>query len=70
MNEEILSKKLSAKGKTYFFDLKKSKNNNIYLQITESRAPDKEGKRQRFNIIVFQEDLENFKKVLAEIKVD
>lgn len=69
MNGEINSQRLSSKGKTYFFDVKKAKNESLYLQITESGMPDKNGVRKRNTIIIFPEDFENFKSILKNIKL-
>ena len=60
---------LKLKGKTIFFDIYKAKNDSQYLKITESRF-DKETKQsKRYSIILFKEDIEDFKKTLDKINL-
>jgi hypothetical protein len=59
MNEkEIYSTKLKKGNRTYFFDLKRSNNENLYLNISESKKTDSGFKRS--NVIVFEEYLGEF----------
>lgn len=65
----ISGQMLKLKGKTIFFDIYKAKNDSQYLKITESRF-DKETKQsKRYSIILFKEDIEEFKKTLDKINL-
>lgn len=66
MQESIYSKRLQCGGKTYFFDVRKTKSGDKYLQITESRLKE-DGERLKGNIVVFNEHLGGFIKTLVEI---
>ena len=55
-NSEILK----AGAKTYFFDLKMTKDDKPYLLITESRFSGEEGERERNTIVIFPEQAEEF----------
>ena len=64
---KISGQMLKLKGKTIFFDIYKAVNDSKYLKITESRF-DKETKQsKRYSIILFKEDIEEFKKTLDQI---
>lgn len=66
--EEIVKSRIFRCGKrTYFFDIKKAQTGKKYLQITESRLVEEGGKRKRNNIIIFPEDIENFKSIFNDI---
>ena len=58
-HEKIYSDKVLAGNRTYFLDLKKTVAGKLYLQITESRKVE-EGKFERHNILIFQDDIPNF----------
>lgn len=67
--EKISGQMLKLKGKTIFFDVYKAKNDSNYLKITESRF-DKETKQsKRYSIILFNDDIEEFKKMLNSISL-
>jgi hypothetical protein len=60
------SRMLKAGKKTYFFDIKETKEGKPYLLITESWYKDDEGKKpDRNNIIVFPEQAKDFALVVA-----
>lgn len=65
--------KISAWQRTYFLDVKESKNGSKYLIFTESRK-NKEGKFDRQRIMIFKDDLqpvlEALKKVAPELGVN
>ncbi|MBI5127675.1 DUF3276 family protein [Candidatus Roizmanbacteria bacterium] len=68
--QKISGQILKLKGKTIFFDVYKAINNSNYLKITESRF-DKETKQsKRYSIILFKEDIEDFRKTLGEINLE
>ena len=61
--EEVFSKPVKAGKRTYFFDVKKTKNNDYFLTITESkRVFDTEDKPtyEKHKIFLYQEDFEKF----------
>jgi len=64
-NEE--SKTLKAGAKTYFFDIKRTKDEKPFLVITESRFKGKGEERERSTIIVFQDNAEEFERTVSEM---
>ena len=54
------SKTVKAGSKTYFFDIKETKEGKPYLLITESRFKGEGEERERSSIIVFQENAQEF----------
>ncbi len=62
----IYSQNLKTKGQTYFFDVKAAKNGNKYLNISQSWI--KDGQGHRGTITVFQNDMQEFLKVMAEVQ--
>lgn len=54
----LFSEKVAAGSRTYFFDVKRSKDGAHYLVINESRQKDGSFEHQR--IMVFAENLEPF----------
>lgn len=61
------SKILKCPNKTIFFDTYAAKNNSKYLKITESRFNKETKQSVRYSIILFKEDMEEFKKTLGKI---
>jgi len=51
---------LKAGGKTYFFDIKETKEGKPFLVITESRLKGEGEKPERSSILVFQENIQEF----------
>lgn len=68
MNEdkEIDSIKISAGKRTYFLDVKQTSKGAKYLQITESKRIDK-GEFERYEIIVFEENINKIVEALRKI---
>ena len=64
--EELFSKKVKAGRRTYYFDVKENVNSDKYLIISETKAVDF-GKQDRFRIMVFPEDIENFQEAFMEV---
>jgi hypothetical protein len=62
----IFSKELKTKGKTYFFDIKQAKSGSKYLAITDS-SMNKEGKKFRSTVTVFDNNIKDFLAVLEEV---
>ena len=61
------SKTLKTSSKTYFFDIKDTREGKPYLVITESRFKGKGEDRERQNIIVFQENAQDFSEAVSEM---
>ena len=59
MEKEIHSEQILAGKRTYFMDIKETAKGDKYLVITESKKIE-EGKFERHNIMIFQEDIETF----------
>jgi hypothetical protein len=64
--EELFSKKVKAGRRTYYFDVKENVNSDKYLIISETKAVDF-GKQDRFRIMVFPEDIDNFQEAFMEV---
>lgn len=66
MNEEVYKSTLRAGSRTYFFDVKKASTGKLYLDINESKKkPD--GTFERHSVMVFPEDIKQFKNEIVEI---
>lgn len=68
--EEVYSKPVRAGRRTYFFDVKATRNDDYYLTITESRK--KQGKDGSFfydkhKIYLYKEDFGKFAEGLEEV---
>ena len=69
-SEDVFSKPVRAGKRTYFFDVKATKGNDYYLNITESkRRVDKDGKFvfDKHKIFLYKEDFEKFAEGLQEV---
>ena len=69
MSETLKQWRLKSAGsRTYFFDLKETRNQNTMLQITESKpkGKDEDGFEQN-RIFLFSEDFEAWFKTLGEV---
>lgn len=67
--EEVYSKAVKAGKRTYFFDVKATRNNDYYLTITESKKKfDKDGNPsyEKHKIFLYKEDFEKFSEGLDE----
>jgi hypothetical protein len=73
-NDEVYSKVVKAGKRTYFFDIKSTKGNDLYLTLTESKKVNDNGREsfQKHKIFLYKEDFEKFKDgfddVLAKIE--
>ena len=63
------SRTVRAGSITYFFDVKKTRENKPFLVITESRFKGEGKDHERKTIVVFQENIKEFAEVLNEIAV-
>lgn len=57
--------KIKAGKRTYFFDLKTTKDEKYYLEITESKNIG--NSFERYSIMIFQEEFDKFKEALNTI---
>ena len=68
--EEIYSKAVRAGKRTYFFDVKATRNNDYYLTVTESKKRfDNDGNQnfEKHKIFLYKEDFEKFSEGLDEV---
>jgi hypothetical protein len=57
---EIFSSKVSAGGRTYFFNVKENRHGDLFINLVESKLQENGGGFERRSILVFEEDLEQF----------
>ena len=67
MEDKNESKTVRAGSTTYFFDLKKTKEEKPYLLITQSRFKGENEERERVSIAVFPEQAEEFSNTIKEM---
>lgn len=68
--QEIFSQTVRAGKRTYFFDVKATRNNEYYLTITESKKRfNKEGRQyfEKHKVFLYREDFEKFRDGLTEV---
>mgnify|MGYP000362422322 CR=1 FL=1 len=68
--DEIFSKAVRAGKRTYFFDVKTTKGNDLYLTITESKKKtnhDGKSHYEKHKIFLYKEDFESFQNALAKV---
>ena len=65
---EVFSKVVRAGKRTYFFDVKSTKGNDLYLTITESKKAMVDGREvyQKHKIFLYKEDFEKFQEGINE----
>ena len=66
MNENNQSKQIKARGRTYFLDIRKTKEGKTYLRITESHKGEGD-KFERTSVNVFPEDAGEFAQAVSEM---
>ena len=68
-NNEVYSKVVRAGKRTYFFDVKSTKGNDLYITITESKKSFVDGREtyQKHKIFLYKEDFEKFKDGLDDV---
>lgn len=66
--EEVFSKVVKAGRRTYFFDVKSTRGNDLYLTITESKKTTEDGMErfEKHKIFLYKEDFEKFEEALKE----
>jgi hypothetical protein len=68
--DEIYSKSIRSGKRTYFFDVKSTRQDELYLTITESKkrfSPDGSFQYEKHKIFLYPEDFGNFAGLLAEM---
>ena len=67
-NSEVYSKVVRAGKRTYFFDVKSTKSNDLYLTVTESKKTTVDGREsyQKHKLFLYKEDFEKFQNGLAD----
>jgi len=67
-NSEVYSKVVRAGKRTYFFDVKSTKSNDLYLTVTESKKTTIDGREsyQKHKIFLYKEDFEKFQDGLMD----
>jgi hypothetical protein len=68
--EEIFSKTIRAGKRTYFFDVKSTRNNEYYLTITESKkkyADDGNFRYEKHKLFLYPEDFDKFTDTFNEV---
>lgn len=68
-NDEIYSKVVRAGKRTYFFDVKATKGNDLYVTLTESKKTFVDGREgyQKHKIFLYKEDFEKFENGLRDV---
>lgn len=68
-NDEVYSKVVRAGKRTYFFDIKSTRNNDLYLTLTESKKTTNDGEVSfmKHKIFLYKEDFEKFKDGFEEV---
>jgi hypothetical protein len=72
---EVYSKVVRAGKRTYFFDVKSTKGNDLYITLTESKKTfndDGKDNYQKHKIFLYKEDFEKFRDGLEDVltKID
>ena len=67
-NSEVYSKVVRAGKRTYFFDVKATKGNDLYITLTESKKSTVDGREsyQKHKIFLYKEDFEKFQEGLTD----
>lgn len=67
-SQEVFSEKIKAGKRTYFFDVKSTRQGDYYLTITESKKELTEDRGEVFKkrtVFVYKEDIVKFEKALS-----
>lgn len=64
-NEELYSNKLKKGNRTYFFDIKQTEKGDLYFKISEQKQIGENF--ERYRIMVFEEDFEDFEKSFIKL---
>jgi hypothetical protein len=67
VRNDVFSKKIKAgKKRTYFFDVRTTRNNDYFLTITESKRNGDDDQYERHKLFIYKEDLLKFAQALQE----
>jgi hypothetical protein len=69
-NDELYSKVVRAGKRTYFFDVKATKGNDLYITLTESKktfSDNGSDNYQKHKIFLYKEDFEKFREGLEDV---
>jgi len=68
-NSEVYSKVVRAGKRTYFFDVKSTKGNDLYLVLTESKKSSSEGRDsfEKHKLFLYKEDFDKFQNGLEDV---
>jgi len=64
--EEVFSKRVRAGKRTYFFDVKSTRNNDYYITITESKKRYEDGGFVKHKVFLYKEDFNKFSEAFTE----
>lgn len=67
--DRIKSAVLKCGNRTFFFDVNLASNQKKYLKITQSSFIEKTQERKRNSLVIFPEEVQNFKSRLNEVIV-
>ena len=68
-NDEVYSKVIKAGKRTYFFDIKSTWGNDLFITVTESKKSTENGTEsfQKHKIFLYKEDFEKFQEGLEDV---
>ena len=68
-NDEVYSKVIKAGKRTYFFDIKSTRGNDLFITVTESKKSTENGTEsfQKHKIFLYKEDFEKFQEGLEDV---
>jgi len=68
VRDDLFSKAVRAGKRTYFFDVKATRGNDLYLTITESKKQTRNGDvtYEKHKLFLYKEDFEKFRDALGE----
>ena len=67
--DEVYSKVVRAGKRTYFFDVKATRGNDLYITITESKKVHNDGREyyQKHKLFLYKEDFDKFAEGLTDV---
>jgi hypothetical protein len=68
-NDEVYAKVVRAGKRTYFFDVKSTRNNDLYVTLTESKKTTYNGQPsyEKHKLFLYKEDFEKFTDGLQDV---
>ena len=68
-NSEVYSKVVRAGKRTYFFDVKATKGNDLYVVLTESKKNSLDGRDsfEKHKLFLYKEDFDKFQNGLEDV---